>query len=705
MAEVPYFGAKEVDGHHLSEFPIVFSANSKYFYNSARSSIRIYSVETGDVVRHLSISPSEAGHTGKITCLEKNPKNQEELISGSLDGKIKFWNTRKSGTLIATYDVGQPIIRMAISDSGPNNSIRIFLATEVISAARVMYRSEIILLTVWRPNKSHIVTLTRSKYPCSGLGVYADGSCAVASYRRNYDVIVFPNGSDVIVDRCTHPKAVTALAVHPKLPIVALGDETGAITIIRQLGDRSVGNPPSTKYHWHAHRVMYLAYSLKGTYLLSGGEEGVLVEWHIDSGQRRFVPRLGAEIKAISVSPDDTIYAVSLANNTVKLVASMNLDLKQAIQGLHVQGKRRLEDVTAGLTIEPRTFNLVINGQPGSLQFYDVHSEKHVFDLDVSQQSLVSRTNNEEITRFQVVYVAFSADERWMATVDTRDDKEHEMESFLKFWRYDDNELTYILHSRLSIRRKETIISLVFDNAKNEGSPKIVTTNVDKRFTIWQLKEQSNTKDADGEVVWVEVFNGLYKDYNPHAAAFSEDDSILAVTFDSKVTLWNTSTYQLFDVLDCLPTSDKLTHVTFINGSGAYLVAASPDRISVWNLITNSVWWSASFPVHHLVADADGSTFAVAGNAERRGIKKCYVCIFNPRSAVPVALREVDGNIHAMVYLPSRATKNTSKDEVADITSNSSSNIIYVNNYCDLHMLPTIDDDSNTIQLKETIRQ
>ena len=86
-------------------------------------------------------------------------------------------------------------------------------------------------------------------------------------------------------------------------------------------------------------------------------------------------------------------------------------------------------------------------------------------------------------------------------------------------------------------------------------------------------------------------------------------------------------------------------------------------------------------------------------------ILECYVCIFNPRSAVPVALREVDGNIHAMVYLPSRATKNTSKDEVADITSNSSSNIIYVNNYCDLHMLPTIDDDSNTIQLKETIRQ
>jgi len=89
-------------------------------------------------------------------------------------------------------------------------------------------------------------------------------------------------------------------------------------------------------------------------------------------------------------------------------------------------------------------------------------------------------------------------------------------------------------------------------------------------------------------VVWVEAFNGLYKDYNPHAAAFSEDNSILAVTFDSKVTLWNTSTYQLFDILDCLPTSDKLTHVTFINSSGAYLVAASPDRISVWNLITNS---------------------------------------------------------------------------------------------------------------------
>jgi len=92
-----------------------FLVTIRYFYNSARSSIRIYSVETGDVVRHLSVSSSEGGHAGKITCLEKNPKNQEELVSGSLDGKIKIWNTRKSGTLIAVRILSHHVSLMIVS--------------------------------------------------------------------------------------------------------------------------------------------------------------------------------------------------------------------------------------------------------------------------------------------------------------------------------------------------------------------------------------------------------------------------------------------------------------------------------------------------------------------------------------------------------------------------------------------------------------
>src|SRR5437660_12660560 len=87
---------------------------------------------------------------------------------------------------------------------------------------------------------------------------------------------------------------------------------------------------------------------------------------------------------------------------------------------------------------------------------------------------------------------------------------------------------------------------------------------------------------------------------------------------------------------------------------------------------------------------------------------ECYLCIFSPYSAVPIALREVDGTMHAMVYLPPRTTKNTSKSTSTNASNNvamdiasdtlPSPNIIYFNSHCDLHILPTTYDDRSTTQ-------
>jgi len=53
-----------------------------------------------------------------------------------------------------------------------------------------------------------------------------------------------------------------------------------------------------------------------GTFLLSGGEESVLVLWQLDKNLSQFRPRLGASmIEQISCSPDDACYAVSLQSN------------------------------------------------------------------------------------------------------------------------------------------------------------------------------------------------------------------------------------------------------------------------------------------------------------------------------------------------------------------------------------------------------
>jgi NET1-associated nuclear protein 1 (U3 small nucleolar RNA-associated protein 17) len=83
----------------------------------------------------------------------------------------------------------------------------------------------------------------------------------------------------------------------------ATGDEFGVIRLWRGLsqafsGDRDPSKDadrrlPTTSLAWHAHAVAAIAFTPSGSQLLSVGEESVLVQWHLGSGKREYIPRLG----------------------------------------------------------------------------------------------------------------------------------------------------------------------------------------------------------------------------------------------------------------------------------------------------------------------------------------------------------------------------------------------------------------------------
>ena len=50
---------------------------------------------------------------------------------------------------------------------------------------------------------------------------------------------------------------------------------------------------PTTSLHWHAHAVSAIAFTPSGAQLLSVGEESVLVQWHLATGKKEYIPRLG----------------------------------------------------------------------------------------------------------------------------------------------------------------------------------------------------------------------------------------------------------------------------------------------------------------------------------------------------------------------------------------------------------------------------
>lgn len=114
--------------------------------------------------------------------------------------------------------------------------------------------------------------------------------------------------------------------------------------------------------------------------MLSGGQEAVLVLWQMDTKHKDFLPRLGSEIRHISASRDLSLYALALKDNSIRIISSTNLAIKQTVMGL----KYATIDHSApsiGLLLDNRTNSLVLNGIPGTLQFYDAIADRHILEV------------------------------------------------------------------------------------------------------------------------------------------------------------------------------------------------------------------------------------------------------------------------------------------------------------------------------------
>lgn len=135
------------------------------------------------------------------------------------------------------------------------------------------------------------------------------------------------------------PEALTCLALHPSEDYFATGDDKGNIRLWyclnEQVGSGSVGvekRAQTTTLHWHAHTVSCLTFTPNGAYLLSGGEEAVLVIWQLHTGKKEFVPRVGAPISTIAIARgvENEEYLLGLADSTFTFVSAATLKISRS---------------------------------------------------------------------------------------------------------------------------------------------------------------------------------------------------------------------------------------------------------------------------------------------------------------------------------------------------------------------------------------
>ena len=140
------------------------------------------------------------------------------------------------------------------------------------------------------------------------------------------------------------------------------------------------------------------------------------------------------------------------------------------------------------------------------------------------------------------------------------------------------------------------------------------------------------------------------------AAGYSHDGSLLALGGRASITLWQPAANRLLATLvaPSCPRRSRLTHLCFLPAS-PYLVSVHRGKhgcLCVWNLLTQTLWWSSFASVVDVAAHPHLPQFAAAFDMPGKPGKSA-VTIFGTGGATPEALWETAGaDVVRVLYAP-----------------------------------------------------
>ncbi|KAG0623323.1 hypothetical protein M758_3G165500 [Ceratodon purpureus] len=642
-------------GASLVEREPVFSRDGKRLLVCTACTVTVFSVQTGEVLTVLK------GHTGFVNSVVVVPNATIcHCWTAALDGTVRFWDFA-AGTLLRTVNVGHPVQSMVIPElckprdaekgDGKRKALVAFLSVgwykgEAKDESEEDVKGRVICynLTSAKQIPGHLAKTRYVETLCVSPG---GGLVGMADDHKAWIWMVPQGGiekSNVIPWTILHhTKRILVLAFDSSETRVAAGDHTGRILVWENVGDRtfsSIDNdgkvrvgkftpPPKivmrgrvrgggvrgkddaascTTYHWHAREVKSLTFTMDGVYLLSGGLEGVLVVWQMETGKRTYLPRLGGALFYIAPSLHPALFAIACMDNSIKLLNTGTMDVERTIQGIKPPFvmPKQLSMNPSMVSIEPSEGKIVVATHNLSLQFYDPASDQHVAELQVTPRNYVvgAREEEEEGLSTCVTHVAFSADGLCMATVDVRiGEQSIGGGACLKFWEKNLQNRKFSINTQIDEPHEISALSF-------QSRERMAVSCSDTEFKIWVPHERRASR-----VSWRCRSVGSYRQRPILAAAFSSDGSILAVAASEFLTLWNPATNSLVKVLSnaVVHPLQPIHHLAFVNQSNCLVAASSGERplLTVWDVSTLSVRWSQAISVESLSVDPIRANFAV----------------------------------------------------------------------------------------------
>jgi NET1-associated nuclear protein 1 (U3 small nucleolar RNA-associated protein 17) len=237
------------------------------------------------------------------------------------------------------------------------------------------------------------------------------------------------------------------------------------------------------------------------------------------------------------------------------------------------------------------------SSHPSSLQTYSPSTFGLIAELEVSPSNRVSRRDSDHVTPCTVEHAFVSHTGQWLATVDRREgDESFRGEIYLKIWRWDSKTGSWMLNTRVnSPHGLRKVTNLAFSPVNDH----LVTAGEDGQVKSWKIREtKHNSGYLEGVIViseddpkltnyldfWIHRSTVAFRAMTPLDVSWSADGSILAVTFNACVALYDATSNALRSVV----TSSEcrsLTNARFVGSAGRYLLLAADRDLVLWDLV------------------------------------------------------------------------------------------------------------------------
>ncbi|KAL8461980.1 hypothetical protein ACS0TY_033171 [Phlomoides rotata] len=660
-------------GKSFVSSPPAFSNDAKRLLVCTGNTVSVFSTSTGLQTNELE------GHEAQVTSVIVVPASKvlNYCWTASLDGKIKYWDFA-APELMKTIDIRFPIHSMVIpsllnqttESNGKLPDLFSYVYSEVVKQKEEhsnSFRGQIQKCNLTKSRLVGGVKLAETQSPGS-ITISPYGKYIGVREKRKLRIWEIPEKDSEHVCykkiRLHHTRSITALAFHPTERVIAAGDVTGRILIWRGVGLQTFSNSKlvngpnkdeedrpgvrdeddadsCTTWHWHSAQVNVLFFSSDGAYLYSGGREGVLVCWQLDSGKKKFLPRIGSPLLYFISSPDPTLSSISCADNRIQLLRTTSMEFLRSISGIKLPSSHlaTYEGFGSDVVVNPTDGVIAVPAEDYRVQFYSLFDDREIQEVQICQRN---HHPGDEIT-VKVNLVALSRDGSTMSTVETRLPEEGIGSLVtLKFWARGSQSKQFNLSTVIYEPHREAGISSI---AVRPTGHMAVSSSYGGDFKVWVNRHGTPPKDETHQNAgWTCHAVGSYKKKPMTSAAFSSDGSVLAVAAEKVITLWDPDRNTLLAVIG--DSVEPITTLSFV-GKSDYLVSASrgsKPQLTIWSMSKLCATWSYRLDAEAISCSMYNSTFAVLVLSEQMVVGEATlhphegtIVLFNAENAVPLS--------------------------------------------------------------------